>query len=235
MRYQRNKLSCSDIEVIPEPFRALIRELNDPRFLRVLEQITGIKRLLPDPYLTGGGLHLSGPGGVLSPHTDFHYYRGLNLYRRINVLVYLNDGWSQQAGGCLSFYDAQHRAVKAVVPEWGRVVIFRTDYQSIHGFSAPVAEGKWRRSVALYYYAAAPTKKFSGDETTQWREHGVQGGVIGKARLLVFDGLRRVSLFISIMAILANPNTRVVEYVVENTKKMLANRREARRARTETA
>ena len=58
MRYQRNKLSCSDIEVIPEPFRALIRELNDPRFLRVLEQITGIKRLLPDPYLTGGGLHL---------------------------------------------------------------------------------------------------------------------------------------------------------------------------------
>jgi Rps23 Pro-64 3,4-dihydroxylase Tpa1-like proline 4-hydroxylase len=188
MRYQRNKLSCSDIEVIPEPFRALIRELNDPRFLRVLEQITGIKRLLPDPYLTGGGLHLSAPGGVLSPHTDFHYYRGLNLYRRINVLVYLNDGWSQQAGGCLSFYDAQHRAVKTVVPEWGRVVIFRTDYQSIHGFSAPVAEGKWRRSVALYNYTAAPTKKFSGDETTQWSEHGVQGGVIGKARLLVFDG-----------------------------------------------
>jgi 2OG-Fe(II) oxygenase superfamily len=221
MRYQRNKLSCSDIEVIPEPFRALIREFNDPRFLRVLEQITGIKRLLPDPYLTGGGLHLSAPGGVLSPHTDFHYYRGLNLYRRINVLVYLNDGWSQQAGGCLSFYDAQHRAVKTVVPEWGRVVTFRTDYQSIHGFSAPVAS-------------------CANEEVQRRRDNPMEGarragGRHRQGATPCLRRLRRVSLFISILAIIANPNTRVVEYVVENTKKMLANRREARRARTETA
>lgn len=79
IRYQQNKRFCFDIERIPEPFRALIRELPGPRFLAVLEQITGIKQLLPDPYLEGGGLHLSGPGGILSPHTDFHYYRALNL------------------------------------------------------------------------------------------------------------------------------------------------------------
>ena len=97
-RYQQNKRSCADLNLIPEPFSALIRELCEPRFLRVLEQITGIKPVLPDPYLLGGGLHLSGPGGILSPHTDFHYHRPLNLYRRINVLVYLNDGWSLQDG-----------------------------------------------------------------------------------------------------------------------------------------
>ncbi len=205
-RYQQNKRYCGNLDLIPEPFRGLIREVSEPRFLKVLEQITGIKQLLPDPYLAGGGLHLSGPGGILSPHTDFHYYRNLNLYRRINVLVYLNDGWSPQDGGCLSLYDKDNRPVKTVVPAWGRVVIFRTDDQSVHGFPVPVAEGKWRRSIALYYYTAADTKSFSGDETTYWREHGEQEGVVRKARFLAYRGLLNLSLFISVLAHVVNPN-----------------------------
>jgi hypothetical protein len=205
-RYQHNKRFCSDLDLIPEPFNALIRELSGPRFLRVLEDITGIRRLLPDPYLLGGGLHLSGPGGVLSPHTDFHYYRALDLYRRINVLVYLNDGWSRQDGGCLSLCDKQGRVVKTIVPDYGKVVIFRTDDRSVHGFPVPVADGKWRRSVALYYYTAAETDNFSGDETTYWREHGEQTGIVRKSRFLVYRGLLNLSRFISLWAHLVNPN-----------------------------
>jgi Rps23 Pro-64 3,4-dihydroxylase Tpa1-like proline 4-hydroxylase len=205
-RYQQNKRFCGDLNVIPHPFTSLIRELSEPRFLKVLEQITGIKQVLPDPYLNGGGLHLSGPGGILSPHTDFHYHRTLNLYRRINVLVYLNDGWSHQDGGCLSLCDKQGEVVKTVLPDWGKVVIFRTDDRSVHGFPVPVAEGKWRRSVALYYYTAAPTADFSGDETTYWREHGEQAGFVRKSRFLVYRGLLKVSRRISIWANEVNPN-----------------------------
>lgn len=207
--YQQYKRFCPHLELIPEPFRGLIRELSEPRFLRAIEQITGVRQLLPDPYLMGGGLHLSGPGGILTPHTDFHYYRALNLYRRLNVLVYLNDGWSLEDGGCLSLYDKQHRAVKTVVPCWGSVVIFRTDDQSVHGFPVPVAEGKWRRSVALYYYTAAPTNNFSGDETTYWREHGEQAGIVNKTRLLVYRGLLNLSHGISLGAHALNPNVGV--------------------------
>lgn len=228
-RYQQNKRSCNDLGLIPEPFSALIRELSEPRFLRVLEQITGIKQLLPDPYLAGGGLHLSGSGGILSPHTDFHYYRALNLYRRINVLVYVNDNWSPEDGGCLHLYDTQGRAVQTVVPDWGRVVIFRTDHQSVHGFPVPVAEGKWRRSVALYYYTAAPTKNFSGDEKTYWREHGEQAGAVRKARFFVYRGLTNLSQVISMLAVIVNPNQGGAQ-----VKAALAVRRKAKRARTET-
>jgi Rps23 Pro-64 3,4-dihydroxylase Tpa1-like proline 4-hydroxylase len=216
-RYQQNKRFCSDLDLIPEPFRALIGELSQPRFLRVLEQITGITQLLPDPYLLGGGLHLSGPGGILSPHTDFHYYRDLNLHRRINILVYLNDGWSPQDGGCLSLCDRKGRVVKTVVPDWGRVVIFRTDDQSVHGFPVPVAEGKWRRSVALYYYTAAPTDNFSGDETTYWREHGQQEGVVRKSRFLIYRGMLNLSRAISIWAHAMNPNVGEVKTRNETT------------------
>jgi hypothetical protein len=223
--YMQNKHTCDDLDLIPEPFKALIRELSEPRFLRVLEQITGITQLLPDPYLVGGGLHLSGPGGILSPHTDFHYYRAMNLYRRINVIVYLNDGWSLQDGGCLSLYDKQHRVGKTVVPDWGRVFIFRTDDQSVHGLPVPVAEGKWRRSVALFYYTAADTANFSGDETTYWREHGEQTSVVKKARLRVYHGLLTVSRVISVWAHFVNPNTHMGLFI----------RRKAGDAPTETS
>jgi hypothetical protein len=205
LRYQHNKRACADIERIPQPFHALIDELSRPRFLRVLEEISGIDHLLPDPYLHGGGLHLSGPGGILSPHTDFHHYRAVDLYRRINVLVYLNSDWADSDGGCLTLY-AGESAVKTIVPAWGRTVIFQTDDRSIHGFPVPVADGKWRRSVALYYYTALEAERFSGDETTYWREHGGQRGMVRRVRMIVYQGLMNLSRGISGAAHLANPN-----------------------------
>ena len=227
--YIRNKRFCFDIDRIPEPFTTLIRELNEPPFLRVLEEITGIDKLLPDPYLFGGGLHLSGPGGILTPHTDFHYHRALNLYRRINIIVYLNEDWSLDDGGCLSFYDQRGEAVQTVFPEWGTAVIFRTDDRSVHGYTVPVAEGRWRRSVALFYYTAAPTGDFSGDETTYYREHGQHTGMSRRARLVVFTGLMAVSRNISILAHIVNPNLGIPA-----VKAYFAYVRKIRRERAET-
>ena len=97
-RYQRGKRYCADIALIPDALRETIIRLNSPRVLRTLERITGIERLIADPYLEGAGLHASGPGGVLLPHSDFHYHR-LGVYRRLNLLVYLNDGWTIDDGG----------------------------------------------------------------------------------------------------------------------------------------
>src|SRR4051812_19537761 len=59
--YQRQKVTCDDIEVIPDPFAMAIRESSEPSFLAFLEHVTGVPKLIPDPFLTGGGLHLSGP------------------------------------------------------------------------------------------------------------------------------------------------------------------------------
>ena len=204
-RYQLQKQACDDISVIPEPFAGLIRELSQPRFLKSLERISGIEKLIPDPYLTGGGLHASGSGGILSPHTDFHHYRGLDLYRRLNVLVYLNEGWREEDGGCLSLYDGDN-PVATVVPEYGRTVIFQTDDASVHGFPVPVVEGKRRRSIALYYYTSGEATKFSGDETTYWREHGEQNGAVRKSRMALYKGLLNLSRFVSLAAHLVNPN-----------------------------
>jgi hypothetical protein len=99
----------------------------------------------------------------------------------------------------------------------------------VHGFPVPVAEGKWRRSVALYYYTAAPTKNFSGDETTYWRQHGEQAGVVRRARLVVYRGMTNLSLVISNLAVIVNPNQGGALL-----KAALELRRKAKRAGTET-
>jgi hypothetical protein len=201
--YQKHKHTCENIQVIPQPYRSLIAECSEPPFLQVMQQITGLGPLIPDPYLDGGGLHSSGGGGVLAPHTDFHFYKRLKLYRQINLLIYFNPGWADDDGGRLGlFRKGEKNPTVEVSPVFGRAVIFKTDDQSVHGFTAPVRDGKWRNSVALYYYAACESAGFAGDTTTHWQEHGKMTG----PRLALFESLIFASRAFSKMAHLINPN-----------------------------
>lgn len=167
--HQRKKMSCRDSATIPEPINRLIFELNSGPFISWLEKLTKIPNIIPDPHLDGGGLHMTLPGGFLTPHTDFHLLNGRLLYRRINLLLYFNDGWSESNQGMLELWDKKEDAVKReILPEFGKCVIFNTDNESIHGFSKPVV-GRPRCSVAMYYYTATDTEDFSGDGATYWR------------------------------------------------------------------
>jgi Rps23 Pro-64 3,4-dihydroxylase Tpa1-like proline 4-hydroxylase len=82
----------------------LVHFLNSQPFLEFLQEMTGIKEtLIPDPYFEGGGFHEIKPGGFLKLHVDFHKHRKMNLDRRLNLLVYLNEDWEESYGGHLSF------------------------------------------------------------------------------------------------------------------------------------
>jgi hypothetical protein len=202
--YQKQKHTCNDLTTIPRPLTDLIHECSGPSFLSFLSKVTGIQKLLPDPYLEGGGLHGSGEGGVLTPHTDFHLYKRLNLYRAINLLVYLNDDWSDQDGGALELYRKGETTPRVKVPPvMGRAVIFLTDDRSVHGFLNPVGPGKWRRSVALYYYTACETQGFSGDTTTHWQTRGQK---LKGVRLAAYESLIFLSRAFSKLAHVIDPN-----------------------------
>jgi hypothetical protein len=204
--YQNGKMYCRDTDVLPPLIESMFHELSSPPFLRFLESVTGIAGLIPDPYYEGGGLHCSGPGGVLMPHTDFHYYDRLKLYRRINLLLYLNPDWDESLGGCLELWKkGAAKPAALVVPKWGTCVIFRTDNQSVHGFSTPVAPGHWRRSIALYYYSSREAPRFSGDTFTYWQRHGPQKGM-DRLRIRWYQLLMRGANRLSFLAHQANPN-----------------------------
>jgi hypothetical protein len=193
---------------VPEPMRSMLIELNAPPFLEFLEQVTGIDAVLPDPHLEGGGLHLSGPGGVLMPHTDFHWNQRIRCYRRLNVLIYLNPEWDPRWGGNLTLYSdaAARKPATTIIPEWGTCVIFRTDHKSVHGFPDPIVAPHWRRSIATYYYTAAEADEFSGDTVTYWRHRPPARGVKQRATDIAHRVFMRASALMSEAAYKTDPD-----------------------------
>jgi hypothetical protein len=138
--------------------RGLFAFLNSQPFLEFLEGLSSMQALLPDPYFEGGGYHETTRGGKLGIHADFRINERLHLHRRMNVIIYLNEGWHEEYGGHLELWDRKMSApVKKVAPEFNRCVIFNTDADSYHGHPDPLQcpPEVSRRSIALYYYTAS--------------------------------------------------------------------------------
>ena len=150
------KHGLNKMDLIPSFLQEVIKELNSDEFVASLSKITGIEGLKADPTLEGGGLHQSQRGGYLNIHADFtvHPHRR-NWRRRVNVLVYLNEGWEENYGGDLELWTRDMKAcAQKISPIFNRCVIFNTDEDSYHGLPDPIKcpEDMTRKSVALYYF-----------------------------------------------------------------------------------
>ncbi|MBP8932188.1 MAG: 2OG-Fe(II) oxygenase [Paracoccus sp.] len=154
----QEKLKTSYVpERLPTYTRNLFYVLNSRPFVQFLENMTGIKGLIPDPYFAGGGVHVVGNGGHLDIHADFNHNAILNLERRLNVLIYLNKDWEKDFGGSFEIWNHEMtEMVESFVPLFNRMVCFNTGSTTWHGNPTPVnhPEGKPRMSLALYYYTA---------------------------------------------------------------------------------
>ncbi|KAA6464654.1 2OG-Fe(II) oxygenase [Acidobacteria bacterium AB60] len=151
-----NKHGMTKREAFPPQLGMTVDALNSPQFVAWLSELTGIPGLLADPMLEGGGLHQSGRGGYLNVHTDFsHHHYHQNWKRRVNLIVYLNEGWQDEWGGAIELWDSSMRhCVAKYPPRLNCAFLFNTNDISYHGFPTPLTcpEGVSRKSLALYYY-----------------------------------------------------------------------------------
>lgn len=155
-----------------DPTRALFAALNSQPFLRFLSAMTGIEGLIADPYFAGGGLHQTEKGGHLGVHADFNRHKTMNVRRRLNVLIYLNDDWRDEYGGNLELWSTDMKERRAsLAPVIGRCVVFSTNLDSYHGHPDPLntPEGVSRKSIATYYYTSAADLNDQPDRTTNFR------------------------------------------------------------------
>ncbi len=146
--------------------------LNSHTMLEFLEDLTDIHGLIPDPHFTGGGLHQILSGGKLAIHSDFNFDRRLKLYRRINVLIFLNKDWKEEYGGHLELWDpAMTHCIRRVLPTFNRCVIFNTNKDSCHGHPEPLNTPNdiTRKSLALYYYSRDSNEGDNSIRSTDWR------------------------------------------------------------------
>lgn len=160
------KVQVSDYEIFPEPAKRVADALRDSKFLEDLGYITGIEKLQWDATLAGGGLHETARSGWLDVHVDFNYHEGLQMHRRLNILLYLNPEWQEQWGGVLELWDAgvQHKH-HAFVPVHNRCVLFETSNISFHGVTAVESPpGMTRKSFAAYYYTREAPAGWDGSK-----------------------------------------------------------------------
>jgi hypothetical protein len=154
--YNENKLGKTDRAAFPPLIGQVIDELNSPRFVSWLSQLTGIAGLIADPSLEGGGMHQTERGGFLNMHADFtHHHHQPRWRRRCNLILYLNEGWQEEWGGAIELWDKDMRqCVSRVPPLLNHAVVFNTTEISYHGYPDPIKPppGVTRKSIALYYY-----------------------------------------------------------------------------------
>jgi len=149
------KLQSRHERFIPLFTRQFLYALNSASFLKFLEDLTGIQKLIGDPQFEGGGLHQIPSGGKLAIHADFNKQLYYGLDRRLNVLVYLNKNWKEGYGGHFELWNKEMTRMEAkFAPIFNRVVIFSTSRHSYHGHPNPLdcPPGTTRKSLALYYY-----------------------------------------------------------------------------------
>tara|TARA_B100000085_G_scaffold278933_1_gene301438 strand:- start:521 stop:1252 length:732 start_codon:yes stop_codon:yes gene_type:complete len=147
----------------PEHVKGVLSFLNSEDFVSFLQKLTDIPDLFGDSTYRGGGIHQVRRGGKLGIHIDFSRPKwDKSIYRRANILLYLNKDWKEEWGGHLELWDKSikkgGRCVKKIKPDFNKMVIFGTAKQSWHGHPHPLEcpEDVGRMSFAAYYYSPTP-------------------------------------------------------------------------------
>ena len=156
-RAQERLKTSYNPERLPFYTKALFHAFNSRPFVLFLEEMTGIKGLIPDPYYAGAGIHRIETGGHLDIHADFNLHKPMMLERRLNILIYLNPDWKEEYGGSFEVWDKSMTKKEAsFAPIFNRMCCFSTGSDTFHGNPEPVnhPNGDPRMSIALYYYTA---------------------------------------------------------------------------------
>lgn len=150
--FQTNK-TISTGDAVPPLISLLAAKFAAPQMLRYLESLTGLKRLIPDPYYNTdyGYYHIVGAGGVLGSHVDHSRHSTLNVPHVLNIVVYLTENWDPADGGALCLYDASGKEiVTRVTCDANRAMIFACTPAAYHGVE-PIQESSGRRRHSLYF------------------------------------------------------------------------------------
>lgn len=153
---RENKRIAAQMDLYNPLLEEAVYAFQDPRIVKVVEEITGIEDMTPDEHLYAGGISLMAHGNFLNPHLDNSHDNGRENYRVLNLLYYVTPGWDIANGGNLELWDhGTKQPQRTIHSKFNRLVLMITNMSSYHSVSKVVSEGK-RCCVSNYYFSKHP-------------------------------------------------------------------------------
>jgi hypothetical protein len=137
---------------------AVFMFLKSSQFVNSLEQLTGLKGLIPDYLNVESGLHQVMKGGIFGIHSNPAPSKESKPLRQVKVELYLNPDWVDEFAGHLELWSTDlTQCSKAILPTAGRVAIMALTERTFAGHPRPLTSPhhRSRRSLSVTYYTAA--------------------------------------------------------------------------------
>jgi hypothetical protein len=149
-----NKVEDYHFERWDPSFTEVREMIQGKEFLNWMSKLTGIPELVTPNNSLGSGIHQGGNGSFVDVHIDVNFDPKSEMWRRINLLIYLNKNWKEEYGGNLEIWNPDmSKCEHSISPLFNRAIIFLTDENSPHGYkSINIPEGESRKSFYAYYY-----------------------------------------------------------------------------------
>lgn len=126
--------------------------LHSKSFIQWVEKETGVEGLVVDSFGTGEGVSLMQSGDKLDSHIDFNWNNRINMYRSINLLIYLG---SCEGGEFEIWDDKKENIIFEAKPIHNSAVLFKHSETKSHGVRS-IKSGN-RFSVRQFYYKSELT------------------------------------------------------------------------------
>lgn len=132
--FEKMLLGISKKENFPKVFDQIFEFFNTNTFLDFICNITGIENLVVDKTGRYAGLRGMLNESIQLVHSDAVLHPVTGLEKRITCLIYLNEDWDLEKGGCLEIWnDNRTKIVEKILPIFNRMVIFECTKHSYHG------------------------------------------------------------------------------------------------------
>jgi len=160
-------------EYAPATYK-LMNFFNSAEFIGFIEEISGIRNLLPDNLYLGGAVHKLTKGGKLDIHADYTLHRIHKTYRRLTMLIYMNKDWDKSWGSDLELWEKDmSRCVKKIEPIFNRMVLFNVSHDTFHGHPHPLncPQNINRLSYSICYFTKEKPKDYNIEHLAAfWQE-----------------------------------------------------------------
>ncbi|WP_299212996.1 2OG-Fe(II) oxygenase [uncultured Aquimarina sp.] len=166
--FANNKFEKSNYKELGPLFNEIYEDFKSERFNEFLSFISA-KKVFVDPKNHGGGLHQGKKNSFLDMHLDFNYHPlDKNLYRQMNLLLYLNKDWKEEYGGELKIEDLRTNKQAELGVPFNRLIIQECGPYTLHGYDmTSFPDGNYRTSIATYAYTKH-NQLMEKPRTTDW-------------------------------------------------------------------